>query len=233
MLRLIILILVLMAGPCGIIDANAQGKVSRPSQQQSQANKSKKSSPKVNASEPDGYINGYGYVDLGLPSGTKWAICNIGATSPSEYGESHSMAEAFPSTVNFSEYGSLNLEEIKRIGLITTNGLVREYDIANIILGDAWQLPNEDDIKELMNTCSWKKSSYSGVIGWFVVGPNKRSIFLPNTDMNNILRQDYMCSTISETGNTCGLSLDRYVVPEPGLFFSSVRTKTLIRAIIR
>ena len=30
--------------------------------------------------------NGYEYVDLGLPSGLKWATCNVGASSPEEYG---------------------------------------------------------------------------------------------------------------------------------------------------
>lgn len=31
--------------------------------------------------------NGYEWVDLGLPSGTKWATCNLGASSPEEYGQ--------------------------------------------------------------------------------------------------------------------------------------------------
>ena len=30
--------------------------------------------------------NGYGYVDLGLPSGTKWATMNVGASKPSDFG---------------------------------------------------------------------------------------------------------------------------------------------------
>ena len=34
-----------------------------------------------------GKLNGHDYVDLGLPSGTKWATCNLGASSPSDYGE--------------------------------------------------------------------------------------------------------------------------------------------------
>ncbi len=38
------------------------------------------------SNNPDGEINGHGYVDLGLPSGLKWATCNIGASSPEGYG---------------------------------------------------------------------------------------------------------------------------------------------------
>ena len=44
-------------------------------------------------SDPDGYINGHGYVDLGLPSGTKWATCNIGASKPSDYGTYYGWGE--------------------------------------------------------------------------------------------------------------------------------------------
>lgn len=41
-------------------------------------------------SEPNGFVSGHGYVDLGLPSGTKWANCNVGASSPYEYGNYYS-----------------------------------------------------------------------------------------------------------------------------------------------
>jgi len=34
----------------------------------------------------DGIVNGYHYIDLGLPSGLKWAIYNIGASLPEENG---------------------------------------------------------------------------------------------------------------------------------------------------
>lgn len=35
----------------------------------------------------DNKINGHEYVDLGLPSGLKWATCNVGASCPEEYGQ--------------------------------------------------------------------------------------------------------------------------------------------------
>ena len=47
-------------------------------------------------SEPTGTENGYGYVDLGLPSGTKWATCNVGATTPEEYGDYFAWGETEP-----------------------------------------------------------------------------------------------------------------------------------------
>lgn len=53
------LILVLL---CFGENAFSQGKVSRPTQQQSQPNKPKKILPKVTVSEPDEYINGHGLL---------------------------------------------------------------------------------------------------------------------------------------------------------------------------
>lgn len=84
--RFLSLFFVIVFVECGL-NSYGQGKVSRPTQQQSQSSKPKKSNPKVTVSKPDGYINGYGYVDLGLPRGTKWATCNIGAKSPEEAGD--------------------------------------------------------------------------------------------------------------------------------------------------
>ena len=42
----------------------------------------------------NGSINGHDYVDLGLPSGTKWATCNVGATIPEEYGNYYAWDES-------------------------------------------------------------------------------------------------------------------------------------------
>ena len=40
--------------------------------------------------------DGHQYVDLGLPSGTLWATCNIGANSPEEYGDYFAWGETVP-----------------------------------------------------------------------------------------------------------------------------------------
>ena len=37
-----------------------------------------------------------GAVDLGLPSGLKWAVCNLGASSPEEYGDYYAWGEVIP-----------------------------------------------------------------------------------------------------------------------------------------
>lgn len=70
-----------------------QGQVSRPTNPQTQTSKPKKVASEVKISEPDGFINNYGYIDLGLPSGTKWATCNLGASKPSDYGNFYAWGE--------------------------------------------------------------------------------------------------------------------------------------------
>ena len=40
-----------------------------------------------------GTLNGHDWVDFGLPSGTKWATCNVGANSPKEYGTKFAWGE--------------------------------------------------------------------------------------------------------------------------------------------
>jgi hypothetical protein len=52
--------------------------------------------------EKSGTINGYDYVDLGLPSGLKWATCNVGARSPEQYGDHYAWGE-----LNTSKYYGL------------------------------------------------------------------------------------------------------------------------------
>lgn len=42
--------------------------------------------PFIVSAQTSGSHNGHDYVDLGLPSGVKWATCNIGASSPSSAG---------------------------------------------------------------------------------------------------------------------------------------------------
>ena len=65
--------------------AFAQGKISRQSQSATST-----TSTKLSVS---GTLNGHDYVDLGLPSGLRWATCNIGSKSPAGYGDYFAWAE--------------------------------------------------------------------------------------------------------------------------------------------
>ena len=154
-------------------------------------------------SEPTGYENGYGYVDLGLPSGTKWATMNVGADSPEEYGYYFAWGETEPKdyynwdsykwmTEGMSSWRGVNKYTIEdwqtdavwynEYGEFIGDGkttLDLEDDAANANWGADWRMPTKEDQDELRNNCAWVWSSLNGVKGYKVIGPNENSFFLP------------------------------------------------------
>ncbi|MBO7204327.1 MAG: Ig-like domain-containing protein [Bacteroidales bacterium] len=117
--------------------------------------------------------NGYEYVNLGLPSGTKWANYNIGATVPYEYGDYFAWGETETKETytrsNSSTFG-------KEIGDISGNP---EYDAARAIWGKEWRLPTFEEIRELEEYCTINETTVGGIDGVRVTGPSGQSIFLP------------------------------------------------------
>ena len=147
-----------------------------------------------------GTANGHGYVDLGLPSGLKWATCNVGATKPEEYGDYFAWGETEPkttydwstykwATATQNEWGEWNLKTLTKYNTDANYGTVDnktvldpEDDAARANWGDAWRMPTKEECGELLDNCTLKwVYSYkgTGVAGLIVTGPNGNSIFLP------------------------------------------------------
>lgn len=166
-------LIVLLLNILCVSNAFAQGKITRPIQQQSHTSKPQKSIPKVGVSEPDGYINGHGYVDLGLPSGIKWATCNVGATSPDKSGGYFSWGEIETKT----EYSD-NACTTVNIEIFDFSGNPF-YDVATAKWGDSWRIPTVDETEELAKLCKWTWMKYNSSTGYKITGPNGKSIFLP------------------------------------------------------
>ena len=118
-------------------------------------------------------INGHDYVDLGLPSGLKWATCNVGASRPEDYGDYYAWGEIQPKS-KYTEGNSLTFG--KDIGNISGNS---RYDVARAQWGSSWRLPTLAEIKELKDQCKWEWITVGGHKGYRVTGPNGNSIFLP------------------------------------------------------
>lgn len=126
----------------------------------------------------------YEAVDLGLS--VKWASCNVGATSPEDYGGYYAWGETEEKsdyTWNTYKYwndmdgdGDVDKSEITNIG---SNISGTSYDVAHVKWGGDWRMPTLDEITELCNKCSWKLTAVNGVSGQKVTGPNGNSIFLP------------------------------------------------------
>ncbi len=120
-----------------------------------------------------GSINGHDYVDLGLPSGKKWATCNVGANSPEKKGNYYAWGEI----TTKSEYTKDNsLTYMKNFSDISGNP---NYDVARAKWGGSWRMPTKEEMKELVQNCIWKWITQNNADGYKVIGSNGNSIFLP------------------------------------------------------
>ena len=118
-------------------------------------------------------INGYKYVDLGLPSGLKWADRNVGASSPEQKGGYYAWGE----TNTKSSYTESNCSTFG-VPLNDISGKV-QYDVASKKWGATWRLPKYKEMKELVDECTWHWINANGKKGYKVTGPNGKNIFLP------------------------------------------------------
>ena len=134
-------------------------------------------------------INGRRYVDLGLPSGLKWATCNVGASKPEEYGGYYAWGETEEkdnydwSTYKWykdSDDTMIKYCTSREYGTVDNNTVLdRADDVAHVKWGGTWRMPTFDEQKELLNNCTWTWTTQNGVTGYKVTGPNGNSIFLP------------------------------------------------------
>ena len=111
-------------------------------------------------------------VDLGLS--VKWATCNVGATTPEEYGDYFAWGE----TTIKSEYTEENSKTYeKNISDISGNPA---YDAATANWGGIWRLPTKVEFEELKNNCTWQWIMQGGKYGYKVTSKkNGNSIFFP------------------------------------------------------
>lgn len=120
-------------------------------------------------------------IDLGLS--VKWASHNIGAATPEGYGNYYAWGETAtksdysPST---SKWYGISYSSLQSQGVIDSNGnLTATYDAATQNWGGRWRMPTKSEMDELDTKCTWTWTTYNGVNGIKVVGPNGNSIFLP------------------------------------------------------
>ena len=110
-------------------------------------------------------------VDLGLPSGTLWASCNIGASSISDFGDLYMWGGVIP-------VQSVNQKDIN-YHISQRNIIGTSYDAAALLFGESWSLPSEEQFLELIATCKWVWTNVDGRNGYEVRGPNGNILFLP------------------------------------------------------
>ena len=178
------------------------------------------------------------YVDLGLPSGLKWAKCNLGASKPSDYGDYYAWGETAPkaeytwATYKWMQAGKSGWQYITKYTFADgqTGGiwydsagafigdnktvLAAADDAATANLGSPWRMPTIDEFQELIDKCTWTWTTQDGVNGYQVDGPNGNAIFLPAagyrkvSGLYNVSKGYYWSSSLSTTENNCAYSLD-------------------------
>ena len=151
------------------------------------------------------------YVDLGLPSGLKWATCNIGAKNPEEYGDYYAWGET-----ETKSYYSSNTYKFHKSETVTEGDFAKEYsgwtkyvrksqadeygfrgffddktvlepedDVAHVKFGDKWRMPTKEEFTELINSCQSEWITHKGVKGRKftskIAGYTDKWIFLPAT----------------------------------------------------
>lgn len=143
---------------------------------------------------PEEYTNyEHNSVDLGLPSGTLWADCNVGAEKPEEYGKYYAWGEHeskdYYAWTTYLEKIDAEMEDDVDCG--TDKDPMKKYVFPNVKSiagtpfdvahdwGFRWSLPTKEQWEELENKCKWTWTKRNGVDGCIVTGPNNNSIFLP------------------------------------------------------
>lgn len=189
------------------------------------------------------------YVDLGLPSGLKWAKCNLGAPKPSEPGDHYAWGETDPkaeytwATYKWMQAGQSEAKYITKYTIADgeTGGiwydssgafigdnktaLVAADDAATAKLGSPWRMPTIDEFQELIDKCTWTWTTQDGVNGYQVDGPNGNAIFLPASYLvtGSYRAGYYWSSSLSTTESDCAYSLDlnsdRYFIARTYRYF--------------
>ena len=136
-------------------------------------------------------------IDLGLPSGTKWACCNVGASKPEDYGGYYAWGETVEKDsytwANYSHCDGTS-ETIHDIGI---NIACTQYDVAHKNWGGEWGIPSREQYRELRKNTSQEWTTMNGVNGFKITGKNGSSIFLPAAIYNSQYigeEGEYWCS---------------------------------------
>lgn len=136
---------------------------------------------------PDTSPAGTEAVDLGLS--VRWASMNIGAQTPSDYGDYYAWGETdTKSDYSWETYTHSNgsRHSLTKYCTKSEDGIVdniisleKKDDVASVKWGGAWRMPTKEEQEELIEKCSWNWTTKNGSKGYVVTGPNGNSIFLP------------------------------------------------------
>lgn len=132
-------------------------------------------------------------IDMG--DGVMWACCNVGASSPIEYGDYYAWGETNPKTSDYDwdDYKWCNGTEngITKYSISSSDGIEDNKtqlelidDAARVSLGVPWRMPTVDEFSFLCNSCKWTKTTINNINGYKVTATNGNVLFLPAGGMH-------------------------------------------------
>ena len=134
------------------------------------------------------------YVDLGLPSGIKWAKCDLGGTSPEKYGDIYAWGETW-TKINYDYYYFTDIVEGQYTKYDSRDKrffLEKEDDVAYLRLGEGWRYPTWNEMQELIDNCTVTESTLNGVLGvMFISKKNNNYIFFRYYHYYSPLKRSY------------------------------------------
>ena len=170
--------------------------------------------------------NGFDYIDLGLPSGTLWAACNVGATKPSDYGLYFQWGDTVGYTADqvgtgegqkkfASDESDYKFGVFPNYSKYTTKGatLELEDDAAHVNMGGDWHIPTPTQFQELLENTTSTWTTQNGVNGRLFTSKkdSSKSIFIPAAGCAYGGSVDFVgcgadvwSSMLSTFGVTCG-----------------------------
>ena len=181
----------------------------------------------------------HAYVDLGLPSGLLWATCNVGASSPEEYGDYFAWGETTTKSNydwgTYKWYNGAGIETLTKYNIKNSYGsygtvdnktvLDPEDDAAHAHWGGSWRMPTNEEFQELLNNCTWTSTIQSGVNGYRVTSKmNGNTIFLPAAGFALITLYNagsegyYWSSSLDTSYPLCAIYLYFFISGSPSMW---------------
>ena len=120
------------------------------------------------------------YVDLGLPSGIKWAKCDLGRTSPEIYGYEYAWGETWTKWSDDYYYFTdiVKGQYTKYDSRDKRYFLEKEDDAAYLRLGEGLRIPTWNEMQELIDNCTITESTLNGRRGAMLISKiNNNYIF--------------------------------------------------------
>ena len=144
------------------------------------------------------------YVDLGLPSGIKWAKCDLGETSPEKYGATYAWGETWTKwTTDYYYFTDIVEGQYTKYDSRDKRFfLEKEDDAAYLRLGEGWRTPTWNEVQELIDNCTVTASTLNGWPGVMFISKNNNNYIFFGYNTRGVVDSRRWTSAVVESDPT-------------------------------